>query len=561
MNKSSSESTVTNCDVLIVGGGIAGLFAAWRLLSAGNGKYSVVVVEKLGRTGGRLQTTTVAIKDPANKNQLVEVKDEEGGMRFVPEGSGMGNLWKLIKTFNNLKTVPFVMGDSNNRYYFRGQSFTSGDAETGNIWKMLYDLAPNEENKKPTDILSEVMNTILDQNGKAALPNTPDKWIDFRNKFTYKDPTGNPVLINKWGFWSLLRCYGLTEECITCLNHAIGFMGPFESFINAGAALQIIFDFPAVVSFFTLEKGYESLPDAVADDIRKMGGKIITGENIVSLTEEGNGISALGSTNSYNAKKVILAIPQKPLKKIMDTSPFLSKNEKFVTAVHSVQNMELSKVGLYFNERWWHSNPKINLTNGPGFTDLPIGSVYCFSQFPNDDGADKNYNGPAALTLYTDYTRGNFWKEMQNIGPHYSPEGVDQPANTCPASVNLVNEVLAQLKRLFGMEANETVPMPVLSTYRVWGENESYNTGDYDYGYHQYKVNRNDGEEVYPHISSPAQNVFVCNEAWSPEQGWVEGSLIMSDSVMQKGFNLPPFIPKPAEAPEPGRKKIKINKF
>lgn len=496
----------------------------------------------------------------------MEVKDEEGGMRFVPDGVGMGNLWKVIKSFSSLKTVPFVMGDEHNRCFFRGQPFTFGDAESGNIWKLLYDMAPNEQNKKPTDVLSAVMNSILAQNGNVELPNTPEKWIDFRNKFTYKDPTGKAIPINQWGFWGMLRCYGMTEECITWLNHAIGFMGPFESFINAGSGLQIIFDFPAAVSFLTLEKGYESLPNALAADIKKMGGKIITGEKINSLTKEAGSFAALGTNTTYHAQKVILAVPKGPLMQIMDTTPLLTKNKKFVSAVHCVQNMELSKVGLYFSERWWHANAKINLTNGPSFTDLPIGSVYCFSQFPEkkNKDLDQKYTGPAALTLYTDFIRGNFWKEMQNIGPMYSPKGVKQPANTYPASANLVTEVLKQLKLLFGLNDSETIPMPVLSTYRVWGENKSYHTGDFGYGYHQYRINVDDANDVYKHIVSPAENVFVCNEAWSPEQGWVEGSLIMSDMVMQQGFKLAPFIPpstKGKAAPKKIKNSIKINKF
>ncbi|HAZ25824.1 MAG TPA: hypothetical protein DCY95_15570, partial [Algoriphagus sp.] len=69
------------------------------------------------------------------------------------------------------------------------------------------------------------------------------------------------------------------------------------------------------------------------------------------------------SHGSYTASKVILAIPKKPLKELIKVSPILSGNEKFMSAVNSVQNMELTKVGLYFKERWWHQAQKINLTN------------------------------------------------------------------------------------------------------------------------------------------------------------------------------------------------------
>lgn len=96
---------------------------------------------------------------------------------------------------------------------------------------------------------------------------------------------------------------------------------------------------------------------------------------------------------------------------------------------------------------------------------------------------------------------------------------------------------MRQFKILFGLQPDDkSVPMPVLSTYRVWG------SGEFGYGYHQYKINVDDANHVYNNIWNPSPNVYVCNESWSPEQGWVEGSLIMSDLVMIKGFGLKPFV-------------------
>jgi lysine 2-monooxygenase len=549
--KALSKKSNLNCDVLIAGAGMAGLFAAWRLLNDPKTKnLNIIIVDKLNRTGGRLQTTTVAIKGTDGNNY--NVKDEEGGMRFVPQGTGMENLWTLMVKLNlKTTTVPFVMGDNNNKYNFRGKSFTFGEAEANNnaIWGTLFNLAPYEKNLSPVGMLLNIMQDILNQNPggyKAGQwPNSPETWIQFRNTFTFKDSTGKPIVINNWGFWSLLRTYGATEESIVLMSQAIGFMGPFEAFINAGESLQIIFDFPAAANFFTLRDGYEALPSALEKAIRSnKNARFVFGEEILNVAPPvGNITTVSGKLNNYTVGKiniegkVILAVPKNALKHITQASPLLSANKKFVTAISSVQNMQLSKVGLYFKERWWHQNPKINLTNGPNFTDLPVGSIYTFSQFPTDAAKDAAYNGPAALTLYTDFIRGNFWEEMQNIGPKYKPlDNLLQPANTYPASVNLVNELMKQIKMLFGLSAGDTtVPKPLLTTYRVWGESE------FGYGYHQYKLNVNDIEDVYFNIWNPAKNVFVCNEAWSPEQGWVEGSLIMSDFVMVLGFKMLPF--------------------
>ncbi|TXE14745.1 flavin monoamine oxidase family protein [Algoriphagus aquimarinus] len=538
-----SNKSINSPDVLIVGGGMSGLFAAWRLLKTTPGR-NVTVVEKMGQVGGRLETTFVDII--GNDGVCHTVHDEEGGMRFVPEGSGMEHLWNLINALNKefpvplLNPVDFVMGDDNNRYYTRGRSFTLGESKANNyqIWSEVFTLGPNEQGKKPSDILQEVMDDILKQNGMTKNPSSPAAWANFRNNCTYKDFEGCPVCINKWGFWSILRNYGMTEECIEMLSHIMGFMGPFQDFINAGEGLQILFDFPdpKTTHFKTLGDGFQSLPNTLAKSIEGAGGTIILNETITSITEIGGVFTATGVQQSYTAPQVILAIPKKPMKELAKTTDLLATNAEFMRAVNSVQNMELTKVGLYFKERWWHENPSINLTNGPNFTDLPLGSVYTFSQYPADPEHDKTYNGPAALTQYTDYIRGNFWKEMQNIGEMYQTEDFPQnPAGTAPASKALVHEMMKQIKLLFGVDENTEIPDPVLSTYRVWGQ------APYGFGYHQYKINVNDLTDVYPTIYSPATNLFVCNESWSPEQGWVEGALIMSDYVMQKGFRLPAF--------------------
>ena len=530
------------CDVLIVGAGVSGLFAAYRLLNNNPG-LNVVITEKLGRSGGRLQTTFVDIKD--SNGDPVTVHDEEGGMRFVPETNPkypgvkrMQHLWKLIRNFG-LETVPFVMGDGNNRYYARGRSFTVDEAKANNnaLWSKLYTLDHKEKGKSPTNILEEVMNQILEQNGNASAPQTPADWIKFRNSFTFKDSKGTPYPLNKWGFWAMLRQTGLSEEALSMLTHVMGFMGPYEAYINAGEGLQILFDFPSV-SFFTLKNGFESLPSSLEDAIKSSGGTFVFNETIQSIGQNGATITAVGSQQTYEASKVILAIPKEPMNQLAKQSPMLSQNTLFMDTVDTVQNMELTKIGLYFSERWWLKNQNINILNGPNFTDLPMGSLYSFSQFPSDNEKDKNYTGPAAITQYTDYIRGNFRMELQNIGEMYQTDEFPvNPSNTKPCSVNVVNEMMKQIKLVFGLnEDDPSVPIPVLSTYRVWGQ------GDYGYGYHQYKMNVDDLNDVYFQIYNPAENVYVCNEAWSPEQGWVEGALIMSDFVMILGFGLSPFI-------------------
>lgn len=527
------SKSATHYDIIIAGAGVSGLFAAWRLLREKE-DLKILMIDKLGRTGGRLQTTTVPIKYPED-GQTYLVKDEEGGMRF---NSGMPYVSKLIDEMK-LKKVPFEMDYAQtNRLYFRGKAFTI--AETPAIWNLLYRLADAESNQSPGTVIMSVLAQILKQNpdftftGEDGVPATPLEWQEFRNKCTYEG-----YVINQWGFWALMRTAGLTEECIDWLKNVIGFMGPTQSCINAGESLQILCDFPNVPDFDTLANGIQSVPDSLVKNIEDKV-SIHLNETVVKIAQEGsgNGMQVETDKQSYTCSKVILAVPAKALQTIISNSPFVqSFPTAFHDAVNSVQNMELTKVGLYFNQRWWHRAP-INLTCGPSFNDLPLGTVYCFKQFPDnskeEQEKDQNYYGPAALTIYNDYDRGSFWKEMQNIGGMYNGS-IPQPANTYAASIALVQEALRQIKLLMGLKETDFVPQPVLSTYRVWG------AGEFGYGYHQYKLNVDDTTQVYPHIWNPHPDVFVCNESWSPEQGWIEGALISSDYVLTKGFNLKPY--------------------
>ncbi len=61
--KDSSEIP-KSADVVIVGAGVAGLYCAYRLLTDARAKgedLDVVVVERLNRTGGRLDTDLIKI--------------------------------------------------------------------------------------------------------------------------------------------------------------------------------------------------------------------------------------------------------------------------------------------------------------------------------------------------------------------------------------------------------------------------------------------------------------------------------------------------------------------
>ena len=109
-----------SADIIIVGAGVAGLYCAWRLMEQDPSR-KIVVVDRLNRTGGRLDTDLVKIHGADGEDAIV--RDEEGGMRF---NYGMKELMALNGSLNLCDDiVPFLMspltGDpNNNRFYVRG---------------------------------------------------------------------------------------------------------------------------------------------------------------------------------------------------------------------------------------------------------------------------------------------------------------------------------------------------------------------------------------------------------------------------------------------------------
>jgi hypothetical protein len=227
-----------------------------------------------------------------------------------------------------------------------------------------------------------------------------------------------------------------------------------------------------------------------------------------------------------------------------DASPALNseKNpraDELTANIASVVSMRLCKVNLYYNHAWWRDSTEgsvPNIKDGGSFTSLPLGSVYAFDPLVSGD-----VTGPAALTIYCDFNNTNFWETLQANGPMFtSPlqeeHNRTQPQVMYPASEALVIEATRQIKELFQMIL---VPRPVLTSFRLWSGEEQFG-----YAYHQW-ARFADDREVMKTLASPVKNIFVCNEAFSDDQGWANGSLRSANIVLGK-LGIKP-LPPPAQ--------------
>lgn len=561
-------------DIAVIGAGISGLYAAWRLIKD-DPKRKIAIVERLDRTGGRLDTDIIKVADDEY------VREEEGGMRF---DYSMMELMNLNKALNLCKDiVPFPMSSevgpdkiNTNRFFVRGHNFTVAEADaTGNmIWSELYDLKTEEQGLSPTALVTNAYKNVLFANGADYKPRQPKFWTKFRNKFTWKGKA-----LNEWQLWGLLRDMNYSEECIQMLSQTIGFAGPFQSLANAGDAFQILADFPADPSYSTFKFGFSSLPNAIVKDLKKNHADnvhIFLSTNVDSVHKHRDGKFALnmtkapdqldsqhfipdGRTKLLNADKMIVAVATKGMQNLFASSPALNRADdarKLWENINMAMGMKLMKINLYFDKPWWENGQtgREPVQFGPNFTDLPVNAVYPFYSLPEGTEpppellkASKSTpsirDAAAALTIYCDFNNTNFWKGLQNIGPMFTSDlqqvqDDKKPQTLYSASRAVVDEAKKQLQALFG---TNWVPEPVLTSYRLWnGEN------DFEYAYHQWQLNVDD-REVRAYMSNPIDDVYFCNEAISDMQGWVNGSL-RSTNLALAHFGLKPMDDDPCEA-------------
>ena len=510
-------------DIVVVGGGMTGLYFTWRML-----RYKpatrIVILEMLDRPGGRLDTDLVVIDGKL-------VKNEEGGMRFV---EGMANLMWLLKALGRDKDImKFSMGGEHNIFYLRGRRFTFGEmTNEPNLWSSIYNLRGSEKGRQPNKILQEVFDTVLTQNGvdpKQWYPQTPADWQKVRLQFTYR-----AIPLYQWGFWALLVDYGLSQECLQMIEDSMGFLAFYDQAVNAGVGFQTMGDFDKLPNYLTLRAGYETLSDALARQIKDMGGRILLGHHVDGFDVDAGNKALLkvrahianGGTTSFSCPQLVLALPSRPLELLSPQSPPLRDNARLMADIRSVTTMPLTKINLYFKERWWFNKYKVSA--GGSFTDLPMAQFYCY--WPIVPGDEQ---GPASMTIYCDFDRTTYWEELQAIGKPFAPsDGLAQPPHSTPASVFVVEQAMRQLGEFFGDAA---LPQPLLSTYVRWG------TPQFGDGDHSWIVGADDKAIAQRLLNPVPGKLYICGEAYSDEQAWVDGALRSTETVLQECFGLPPY--------------------
>ena len=573
-------------DVAIIGGGVSGLYSGWRLATAENRPDSVVLFEMSNRLGGRLESVIL----PG-----MQIHGELGGMRYMPAHVMVTS---LIEEVFKLPSVVFPMGNpANLLFYMRTQQCRADawlNAQNANQQFITrYNVRPDAVGFSNDQLFNKVVYDVLMadpwfRNGKYASKVTNPKnynynfflsseeWNDVKPNLTYTFP-GSPydgMKVNDIGFWNLIKDRE-GEEAYEFLAVAGGYYSNTINWNAAEAFPYMVGDFSNLsTTYKTIATGYDQIAVALAQAFRQQPGTLIVQSRLIDFARNQSPVSerkyaltfysqSSGATWTAYADSIILAMPRRSIELLNQFNFFFDPDTQHERQANiaSVIMEPSFKLLMGFETPWW-TQPPLQATAGESITDLPMRQCYYFGTDPNDSHS-------LFLAAYNDMQTVPFWSVLEpprtflaqpphhrahrhpherltyTKHPKFTPratrlasaaalaalEGVQAPAV-------MVKEAMAQIREMHGQA--QAIPDPYVTWFKNWTEDP------YGGGYHAWKAGV-DVKSVMVNMRKPDPNesIHVCGEAYSDQQGWVEGALCVAEKMLEEHFGLvrPAWIP------------------
>jgi monoamine oxidase len=506
-------ATPDELDVAIVGGGVAGLYVAWRALTGTVGDDSplargadgapprVAVFEASSRLGGRLYSAT-----PERTRML---RGELGGIAVMSTHAITRGAIDAL----GLERERLEGGDPNDLLYLRGHRFRATD--WGDPAAVPYELEEGERGRSPEQLLAGAIERVVPEAGGLG----PSDWQLVKQTREFE---GRPL--SDIGLWDLLREL-VSPEAFQLMLDAGRFRPQFENWNAAEALADLCADWPEGTYYERLRDGYEALPIALAGAVREAGGEVSLGHGLRALElVSGERDPAVGMSfdiagesaqRSVVARRVVLALPQRGLEALAPHSP-LADSSRFTSDLRAVAAIPLFHVLLAYERPWWE---ELGIRTGRSATDLPLQSCFYFGTEGERPGADPENRRSLIMVGYNSPEAAEFWDR-------YLEAAEGEPRTPSP---EMLRELTRQLSELHGTE----VPDPYWALIMDWRPDP------YGGASHRWAVGARSWE-VIPRMREPLPGVgiHVCGEAWSDHQGWVEGALRSAERVARDELGL-----------------------
>lgn len=553
-------------EVAIIGAGTSGLYTAFRLLEGGYRADQVQIFDMSTKLGGRLDSVIMPGMD---------FWGELGGMRYLTsqeivttliEGQEIDGKRVPVLKGQDMTPVPFPMGDPKKLIsYLRKEHFKQSDWEAAqkNGDKLItrYHLNDDDIGYSSDQLFNKVIYDVLMADpwfvatypGKVTNPSpynyefqlTSRDWdvVKPMLRYRFEGSPYNGVLVNDIGFWNLLKDQ-VSQEGYDFLANAGGYYSNTINWNAAEAFPYMVGDFSANVQYKTIQEGYDSIAYALANTYMENEGACIWAENkLVTFTKEHNRSGAytykLTFLNTARDEEwhaytnaIVLAMPRRSLE-LLDQNNFffnINKHQFLNKNIRSVIMEPSFKILMGFDRPWWRQ--ELDIDSGHSITDLPMRQCYYF-------GVDEITQNSMLLGSYGDMSTETFWKALSDNPVLFEMKAsflakMDHEEQlkwgNVQASELMVAELMNQLREV---HKGVDIPDPYVTYFKDWTEDP------YGAGYHAWKAGIS-VKDTMKYMRQPLreERIHICGEAYSDQQGWVEGAFCEAEKMLQEHFEL-----------------------
>jgi monoamine oxidase len=519
-------------DIAIVGGGVSGVYSAWRLKQA-NPQRKIVVFEGSDHIGGRL----LSVRPPDIPDMVAEL----GGMRILP--AVQPRITRLIEALNQalpadqqIELYDFPVDQPQNIAYLRGVYLRLSDF-ANNPQKVPYDLSFIERGGMAGNIIVNAIEQIVPGITNLKLNEEQRRQMAQQASFA-----GEPLY--RQGFWNVLLRV-ISGEAYQLGVDSGGYNSTLINWNAADAIPWYLSDFGVNPQYKGFKKGFQEVPKAVAEQFREIGGDIRLEAKLDGFDWIDGAWQLSVGDQTIRADALILAMPRRSLDLLAPTSPPLQEIQPLIA---SVTPRPLFKFFTTYSNPWWlaagYAQPGGTfrpVQAGRTVTDLPVRQVY---NWPKDDGTPAT-DGPAMLLAsYDDGTNIGFWdglrprrrqawqagKEVAQLDDPFLGDDDGQDSNLewyrHRAPRRMVAEVARQLGTVHGLSHTPEVRN---AAFRDWGDDP------FGGGWNSWNIGVKSWQVKHQIIQPLDQRaLYICGEAYSDAQGWVEGALQTADLLLEK---------------------------
>lgn len=502
-----SQRLPERADIVVVGGGVAGFYMAWRLLQEDSSR-SVVVLEGSHRIGGRLYSQ----RAPGYSNVCVE----HGGMRF----SHQHRLLSALVEYLHLPTAPYnSVLNGHNPIYLRGQRTSMVELDSGK--DVPYNLPDWMKSHQPGEVIPQAVMAHLNRHQIDL--REAGSLLEGLSSIQYRGKDFNQI-----SFLELLEAI-CDPEMLAYYNDVHGYWVDTHKDVSAFELLQGFLPFVSDSNTVTLKDGMQSLPCTLADKSVALGCSVYMGARLRQVAKEGDSIVLAGQHDNvdfrFHAAEVVLTLPPNQLRNLDGLLSLAPALDRYLS--NAVVDIPAIKTHFSYPNAWWSS---MSIDQGEARTDQEMRQCLYMGSDDHRGGIEETSDsGPAMLLAsYTDSDASDFWRFF--AGADTDPDdvlGPDDMTLRCGKAHRLL--LMDQLNHLHGRD----LPKPVWVSSCDWVRQPS------GVATHSWRAGINSTRELplirHPQVDLP---LHLCGEAFSQEQGWVNGALRSAEAVLQSQFGL-----------------------